>query len=471
MNPFVDLFKSAATVKLTENGGITYSSSLDPMVDAFFHLPAKRNAPEHEIIGLFMAALQSNKTLALRLLFWLRDCRGGAGEKRVPKIIYDHLSRIDPDLMVSILPNLPHYGRWDDILALPTPQVQNTADRAIWAAVTNGDRLAAKWSPREKRNPNLAERICRTNKINPALYRRTLAKTTDVVETPMCHRQWGSITYPAVPSQAMRQYSRAFRRHDEARFQRFLDSVNRGESKINTETLMPYEVIRQNSQDSKTAQTLWNNLPDYVPEGINFLPMIDLSGSMYTNVSPGLSAMRVAIALGLYLAERNSSEFANSFLSFTNNPTLHYLEPKHSLSQKIEAINQSPKGFSTNLQKAFDVIVDVAIASRCSQEELPDYLIVLSDMEFNAQGKQRTDYHLAKEKFAAHGYSCPNLIWWNIASRSTTTPVRFNDQGTCLIGGASPSVIKNLLAGNLTPYTMMMQTLGDSRYDYIQGKL
>ena len=68
------------------------------------------------------------------------------------------------------------------------------------------------------------------------------------------------------------------------------------------------------------------------------------------------------------------------------------------------------------------------------------------------------------------GYKRPDVIFWNCATSTTNDfPVSVDDNGTCLISGASPSILKSVLRCNtMSSVSILKETLNDKRYNEIR---
>lgn len=75
----------------------------------------------------------------------------------------------------------------------------------------------------------------------------------------------------------------------------------------------------------------------------------------------------------------------------------------------------------TNVEAVFDLILDAAVRNIVPQEELPETLYLISDMEFNAcvRNASVSNFASAKRRFAEHGYRLPQIVFWNVASRNS----------------------------------------------------
>lgn len=473
MNSFISTAIDMGTTTQTENGDKTYSTSLNACVDLFFQIAAIRGQPDSRVHQLFGNAFAEDPKLATKIALWARDIRGGAGERETFRHVLRYLETYHNHVLDKILHLVPVVGRWDDLFVFTSPRIKENVSKLIWSAITrekNG--LATKWCPRQ--GP-IAKQLRDAWGLSPKQYRKLLVSLTNVVETKMCAKEWDKIIYEHVPSVASARYAKAFRRHDETRYQSYLDAVKKGEKKINTVALYPYDVTKS-SVDPAAADTLWNNLPDYVREGISFIPLIDVSGSM-TSPAGGtgkLQCMDVSISLGIYLAERNKSVFKNLAVTFTTDAKIFKI-PGGSIRDKVQAVRGMSWGGSTNLDAAMNTILNVALKGNVPQKDMPTHLIVLSDMEFNSNSNY--NYHTRKyekvsvaertrESFKQAGYQMPNIIWWNIQSRHGSTPVRASEDGMALVSGFSPSIMKSILANDMNPVSQMLATVDIERYDH-----
>jgi hypothetical protein len=264
----------------------------------------------------------------------------------------------------------------------------------------------------------------------------------------------------------MSRYKNAFQRHSE-NFEKYLESVKSGEAKINASAVFPHDIFKDIS-NKKATEVQWNALENYLGDN-KMIPMIDVSSSMDIGLSEGkLTAMDVAIATGLYIADKQEGNFKDVYLTFEDNVKLEIC--KGDIVQKYRQIEGSAWGGSTNITQAFDKILDVAIRNNMSDSEMPKYLVVLSDMEFNDNRSRFTEFELTKQKFAKHEYNLPKIIWWNIAGRLGNNPVKFDDNGTCMISGYSTNILKSILScdvNNFSSLSIMDETINKERYNLI----
>ncbi len=455
-----ELVKATLTKDTTTTNGMrTNSTSLNKCLDFFFIAGASRYMEERDIISLFGAAIAENPNIALKILFWARDVRGGAGERRIFRICMLWLSENHPTMSAEVTKHIPEFGRWDDILYGDTV----TALEEIMWALGGANALCAKWMPRK--GP-VANRIRKAMDMNPKEYRQTLVALTKVVETRMCKKEWNQIGYKTVPSKAFSKYRNAFLRNDSKRFTQFLTDVKEGKSSINAGAIFPHDIIRpylnMNHRNDDAINEQWKALPNYM-EGAkeNILPVCDVSGSM-----TGLP-MEVSISLGIYISERNEGTFKDAFITFSERPQMEFLTGN--VWERSRQLSLADWGMNTNLEATFNLVLDKAVENNIPQSEMPDKLLIISDMEFDhcAQGYSAMD--MIKEKYDNAGYKMPGIVFWNVNGRMGNVPVGAKDNNTALVSGFSPTILQSILSGDLeSPLELMLKTLKNERYEVIK---
>jgi hypothetical protein len=449
----------------TENGAKTNASSLNPVLD-FFALAGAMRGRVEDAVKLFSKAYAEDELLALRALFYLRDIRGGQGERDLFRACLKEVSR---DALNKNLMLIPEYGRWDDILGLDlitivdAIRIQLEKDEE---AMGKGESvsLLAKWLPSENTSSHdtqvLAKKIYVALGLKPAQYRKkivALRKHIKLLEQKMSAKQWAEIDYETVPSQAMRKHTKAFHRNDETRFTEFLGDVVKGEKKIKTSTLFTYEVFDLVKEgEEATADALWKNLPDYT-QGNNALVIADVSGSMMGR------PMSISVSLALYFAEHNTGAFKDYFMTFSHEPQLVKVLGK-TLAAKLRNIENAQWDMNTNLESAFDAILAAAQKDKASADEIPKILYIISDMEFDGcVSGNETNLESAKRKFEAAGFTLPHVVFWNVDARNNQSPATMYDDNVTLISGSSASTFSYAVEGK-SPLESMKEILNSERY-------
>jgi hypothetical protein len=464
MNAFVEAVKSVPTITRTENGMKTFDSSKSNLVDLFFSIGASRGK---DLSTEFARALAQDETTALRLLMWARDVRGGAGEREVVRKILLNLEKTNPEALARVLPHLAEFGRWDDLLIFKTKEVKAKAFTMIGDALRAKNGLAAKWMPRQGA---LAAEIRTFFGMSPKFYRKSLVELSKTVEQNMCAQDWTNINYSHVPSLAAARYQKAFKKHDAAGYEAYKAALVTGDAKVNAAAVYPYDVIKSNKfgGDATVMQAQWDALPNYIGDEL-VLPMCDVSGSMSCPVggNANLTCMDVCVSLGLYLADKNTGPFKDMFLTFSAKSKIEIL--KGNLTAKLAQLQRSQWDMNTNLNAAFDEVLRVATAGKVDAEDMPKYILIMSDMQFD----QCTRYddsamQMIERKYAEAGYTVPNIVFWNLNARAGQSPVKFDKKGTALVSGFSPAILQSILAAeDLDPTSVMMQTLNSDRYAVI----
>ena len=470
---FLDALRQEDMV--TENGMATNSTSLNACVDLFFNIGAMRGQDKQRLIATFSKAFNEDPKRAMKLLFWARDVRGGAGERQVFKDILVYLAE-NHDLVLK--PNLhliSEYGRWDDLLSLAGTYLEKEAFTLISDALINENGLCAKWMPRKGA---VAEKLRKFTGMSPKQYRKSLVGLTSVVETKMCAKDWNSIDFGKLPSVASARYQKAFGKNAYESYSAYIASLVKGEAKINAGAVYPYDIITSLERGNATvANEQWKALPNYL-EGAKdmILPVVDVSGSMSSPAggSKTVTCMNVAISLGLYISERNEGPFKDAFITFSSKPQLQVLSG--SLNDRYTQMSDSDWGMSTDLEATFKLILDQATKHKLSQDKMPNKVLILSDMEFNSAtggggwrnegGKWNpTAQQMIDKMYSDAGYKVPQIVYWNIQSRNGGVPVAFDAKGTALVSGFSPAIMTSLLGGDIeSPQQIMDKTILSERY-------
>ena len=464
-----DMVKTDENVTLTENGMVTNPTTLNKCVDLFFSIGAMRGKSKDKVISLFNEAYNENPLVASKLLFWSRDVRSGAGERQIFRDIITHLVTTSPQTVRNNIGLIPEFGRWDDVLVLVGTELEGDMFTLIKESLTNGDALCAKWMPRKG---IVANRLRKLFKYTPKEYRKMLVNLTNVVETKMCANDWESIDYSKLPSLASSRYQKSFVKNDYDGYDEYKKDLVAGTAKVNAGAVYPYDIIKSISQggDTVVSEKQWESLPNWM-EGSNerVLPVVDVSGSMCCPAggNDNLSCMDVAISLGMYISERNEGNFKDAFITFSNTPQLQYLTG--GLTERILQLRRADWGFSTDLEAVFNLILEQAKLNDIPQDKMPTKIMILSDMQFN-QAKHRDlgSQSMIESMYNEAGYKKPDIIYWNLNSGGGNFPVEFNKDGCALVSGFSSSILKPLLAGkNMTPESIMMDTVNDERYSVV----
>lgn len=460
---------STANVARTTNGMKALASTLSNTTDLFFKIGASRGK---NITAQFEKAYREDREMALRVAQWARDVRGGAGERELFRQTLKWLEKNHKDEFVNtrLLKNVAEIGRWDDLLIFEDEMVKSIAFRLIAEALGEGNGLCAKWMPRK--GPKALE-LREFLGWSPKFYRKRLVELTKVVEQQMCAKQWNEINFSHVPSLAMSRYSKAFGKNAPDHFTAFKEALKKGDpkvAKVNAGAVYPYDIVKNvRWGDSSLADEQWKALPNFIGDA-SILPIVDVSGSMTAKAGGSqsksdVSCLDVAVSLGLYCSDKNTGPFKDVFLTFSNKPK--FVTVTGSLSQKVKTMERSDWEMSTNLHAAFDEILRVAIQNNVAREDMPKVLLIMSDMQFNCcTGFDDRAIQMIRRKYNDADYEMPNVVFWNINAYENV-PVRFDEKGTALVSGFSPSIMKAVLAADMdsmTPEAVMKKAVMSDRY-------
>ena len=464
----------------TANGMKARQNTANAITDLFFKIGAMRG---QNVIPEWTAARVQDAAIAGRIALWARDIRGGAGERKIFRDILKDLAVTDPERAMALMRKVPEIGRWDDLLVFEDEGIlQLMAFQMIKDALDVGNGLCAKWMPRQ--GP-VAAKLRAQFGWTPKFYRKRLVELTKVVEQQMCAKDWDNINFNHVPSVASARYKKAFARHTE-KYKEWTaklvstDPEVKKEVKVNAGAVYPYDVLKglyngyNVNYDKANLEHIiaqWEALPNYVGDA-NILPLVDVSGSMtapaggYQSKS-GVTCLDVSVSLGLYLADKNTGKFKDTFLTFSSDPQL--LNLKGNVVEKMKQMVTSKWEMSTNLHKAISKILQVAIESNVPQEEMPNTLLILSDMQFNSCTRyDDSAMEMIARKYSEAGYTMPNIVFWNL-NAADNVPAKFDEHGVALVSGFSPAIVKGVLTAdldNFTPEAIMLKTIMSERYDY-----
>lgn len=456
----------------TTNDMKAFASTTNPNVDYFFAAGASRGK---DITALFERAYHDDAETALRITQWMRDVRGGAGERQLFRQVLKFIEKNYKEVLFNtrLLLNVAEIGRFDDLLIFDDAEVKYLAYGIIREALEDKNQLCAKWMPRQGK---IALELRNFLGYSPKRYRKTLVELTKVVETQMCAKEWSEINFSHVPSVAMSRYTKAFGRNAPAEFTAYKDALARGDEgvKVNAGAVYPYDVIKTvNKGDAKLADLMWEALPNFIGDA-GVLPICDVSGSMrcpaggYGNKST-VTCMDVSLSLGLYCSSKNTGPFKDLFLTFAGNPKFHHLNG--TLSQRIRQMHAAGNdwGGNTNLHAAFDEILRVGVSNNVAAEDMPGALLILSDMQFDRCTRfDDSAFEMICRKYEDAGYKMPGIVWWNLNSApNNNVPVTFSQKGTALVSGFSPAILKAILSGNfdeMSPIGVMTKAIASDRY-------
>lgn len=512
MNKFMNGLTNAANYTLTENGAVTHTSTRSDLLDMFAMGAAMRKRTDEDVILMFRKAFKENPSYALKCLFYIRDIRGGQGERRFFRVCMRDLATYDTEAAMRNLRHVPEFGRWDDLYVFIGTPLEAAAlnfmkEQLALDIQCKTPSLLAKWMKSENTSSAESRRLATITRkamgMNHKQYRKTLSVLRgriNIVERLMSENRWDEIEFDKIPSKAGMIYKNAFARHDLEReksikeVQTYAEFARDITKKVNAKTLYPYECVEEaaklmgstqwgtrhrnmNDTNRLMVNKYWDNLTDYFNgASLNALAVVDTSSSMWG------TPVYVATSLGMYCAEKANGPFAGHYVSFSQNPRLVKVEGVD-FCDKVDRIIRTDLCENTDIEKTFDMLLDTAIRNGCSQEDLPQNIIIISDMEFDrARGYGRT-YDWATRTYKVNnatpetlmegiarkwrecGYQMPHLIFWNVDARQNNIPMLGNGP-ISYVSGFSPSIFQTIMTGK-TGYDLMMEKLNSERYAVI----
>lgn len=499
--------------QLTENGAIGYKTSGKALLDLNFAVGSMRDWNEGEIIRAFAKAYYEDRLIAVKWLFYLRDIRGnGMGERRIFRVCFKWLVENHFDYVLNLVEMIPEYGRYDDWVCLLDSKARDAVVSNIkkqlekdMCNMESGQpvSLLAKWLPSCNTSSEISRKagkyIAKSLGLKESEYRKNLSALRsylNVVEVKMTLKKWKDIDYSKLPSRANLIYGSAFLRNDEERRRDFLSKLVRGEVTINADTLFPSDIVNKYTihehgwendlkDKDETLEGLWEALPNYMKNDSSTLVVRDGSGSMMTTVGGSkLTALDVSTALAIYFAEHCNGQYKNKFITFSSHPEMIDLSNATCLRDKLEICYCYDDCSNTDLKSVFDLILNTAIENDLEQNELPNNILIVSDMEFDSMTSRfswrqsvthddKTDTLLSSiaEEYSMYGYTMPRLIFWNVCSRTNTIPLKENKSGVALVSGFNPAVYNMVLSDELDPYKCLLEQINSPRYDAIEMAL
>ena len=501
MNTFMENLTNAGNFTRTANGALAHKSTRSMVYDMFALGGAYRRRTDEDCILLFKNAIEENVELAMKCLFYLRDCRGGQGERRFFRVCFKWLANSSyVDVARRNLDNLSEYGRWDDLIytcvgtKLETEALDIIKKQLTLDAQCKTPSLLAKWMPSE--NASSKETVKLGNIVREYLglthkeYRKILSllrARINVLERLMSANRWDEIEFDKIPSKAGLIYKNAFARRDiiAKKYEAFAKSEK---TKVNAKTLYPYEVVHKavegtngwgynfrniSDTDKAMIEKYWTNLPDYLNgKDCKMMCVVDTSGSM--TGSQADAPINVAIALGMYCAERIGGPFKNHYISFSSRPQLIRIEGVDFVD-KVRRIYRTNLCENTNIEATFNMLLNIAKQPTTRAEDIPETIVIISDMQIDSgtgyyqshwsQATADTEMEKIRQKWNAAGFKCPKLVYWNVNASKNT--ILDNGADVTFVSGCSPVIFEQVLTG-VTGYQLMLDKLMSKRYEAVK---
>lgn len=476
--------KKATNVTVTENGDKAYKSTFNANLD-FFGGAASQRGWKTIVKDMFEKAYYENKILALKNMFYLRDINNGCGERESFRACLSSLIAMSKSDFLMIMPFIPEFGRWDDLLRF----VENVSvSDEVVAFIGNQLKedinnemcsLLGKWMPSETSKIVWKKHVARilAKKLfnnDRKAYRKTLKMLRDkidIIETKLVNRDY-SFDYNKLTGKAILKYRQAFTNNDNERYQAFLDSLKTDSSSISNKVkkLFPYELaskVKYNC-DEDLLNSMWNSLPKNSTDK-KIIVVADGSGSMMNNLyNSNATCLDIANSLALYSAERLTGDFKNKFITFSSRPRLVEIKEDKSFVENIRYIRRFDDISNTNIEATYSLIFDTSV--KCIEnghkEDIPEIVLIISDMEFDRNSIcGENTFETFKRKYEKAGIVMPKMIYWNV---NVIGNVHFTSDSynNLYVSGFSSQLFDNIAKGDCKDgITFMNDTL--RRYDFI----
>ena len=488
MNTFMNGLVDETNFGRTENGAVKHLTTKSAVLDMFALCGAYRSRSEKDCILAFKNAYEENPVLALKCLFYLRDCRGGQGERRFFRVCFRWLAENHEEAARRNLENVSEYGRWDDLIYAT---VETKLERAALVLVAKQltldmgcktPSLLAKWMPSENASSKETKRVANIVRSRLGMshkeYRKTLSvlrTRINIVEKLMSQNRWDEIEFDKIPSKAGLVYKNAFARRDiiAKKYEEFAKDETKT---VNASTLYPYEIVEKalhsSGADTDVAmiEKYWENQIDILNgEPCKMLCVCDTSGSMHG------TPINVAIGLSMYCAERIGGDFKNHYISFSSRPQLIKIEGVNFVD-KVHRIYRTNLCENTNIEATFDLLKKIALNSK--PEDVPEVITIISDMQIDnmtgcgcggntphwTEKTAMTEMEKIRASWEDDGLKCPRLVYWNVDARNNT--ILDAGPNVSFVSGFSPIIFKQVITG-VTGWDLMIQTICSPRYDNI----
>lgn len=520
VNELKATLKRENNYQVTENGAVGYKSTGKALTDLNFRVTSMRNGITADDMSLFCEAMNEDLEYAIKWLFFARDVRGGMGERDVFQKFYMKYAELYPNEAKATLKLVAEFGRWKDVIdIINIDQDNNLGGLELVSETFHSDikncmagksiSLLAKWMPSINASGKArqqAKRFAKYFGLSYETYRKMLSKLRaylDVTEVKTCANRWCEIDYNKVSSNANKRYMNAFKKHDGERYtehcMKALD-VTSNDVKMHASVLFPHEIwekytklpglsyeecefrssrygLRYQTEPAPadiSLEAMWKNLADLGDCG-NTMVVVDGSGSMTCGYPKPIN---IARSLGVYFAERCKGEFNNILMEFSSSPKLIDLNGCDTLRDKIVELSKYTACSNTDIEAVFMLILQTAINENMKQSDLPDRILIVSDMEFDEATNQTKCMYGMKalfdelaDMFSKYGYKLPKLVFWNVNSRTKTIPMTENEMGVVLVSGFSPNIMSMVMSNKTDPWLALKEKLDSNRYDCISDTL
>lgn len=527
VNELKNEIKKQNNYQLTENGAVGYKSTGSLLTDLNFRVSSMRNEVTIDDMNIFVQAMKEDLEYAIKWLFFMRDIRCGMGERDTFQKFYMKYALCFPKEAKATFKLISEFGRWKDvidIINMDTNDILGGMDLVkdvLYNDMKNcmegkSITLLAKWMPSINASGKAriqAKKYIKHFGLSKESYRKMLSKLRaylDITEVKTCDNRWSEIDYNKVSSNANKRYINAFKKHDNERYMehclKALDTSTNLNVKMHASVLFPHEIwdkytklpglsyidcyyrgkgyydwVSNPAPADISLEAMWKNLAEMGDCG-NTMVVVDGSSSMTDCIKSknfNVKPIDVARSLGVYFAERCKGEFNNILMEFSSKPKLIDFNDCKTLRDKIIKISNYTDCSNTDIEAVFMLILQTAVNANMNQSDLPDRILIVSDMEFDMASRNtqcniygmKGLFEKLSDRFMKYGYKLPKLIFWNINSRTNTIPMTENEMGVIMISGFSPNIMSMVMSGQTDPWIALKDKLDEKRYNCISDIL
>lgn len=432
-----------------------------------------RNINIHDLFNYLHKSWRQDKLKTIAIIFNARDRINGKKEKKISNQCMLWLKEYhNPIYKKNIITYINNYGCWNDLNYLINYSNNNNYEYKLFAEQLKKDKdllnnnenisLCAKWiiNPNTRKTIKIARYLFEDIKNYHEKYRKEyiipLRKRLDIIETKLCNKDWENIDYSKIPTGALRKYKNAFIKNDRDSYNSYLNDVATNKIKMKITGLLPHEIIKKyldcNLTYDETLELQWNTFIDTYKNVEGIVPIVDISGSMFSGLS-NIKPVYVSIALGLLISSINKGFLHNKIITFSEIPV--FLEiTGEKLHEKIKCILKSPFGLNTDFLKVADLLI--------SNDFEYKKLICFTDMQFDNCTKTTIEdiHNQFINKFIDNNKEIPELIYWNLNNSFNNIPINNSMRNTSLLSGFSEQLLYAILENdNLTPEILMNKIL------------
>ena len=426
------------------------------------------------------------------------------GERRFFRVCFKWLCDNYPEAAKRNLDYVSEFGRWDDLIytaadtKLEDYMLFKIKEQLVLDLDCKTPSLLGKWLPSENASSytttKMANKVRKYLKMTHKQYRKVLSSLRtkiNIVEKLMSENRWDEIEFDKIPSRAGLIYRNAFARRDLIQ-QKYKEFIKSEKTTVNTKDLYPYDIVAKATKmfdwwgelkadvdeiEKESLEKYWSQLPNYFKDdNTSMLCVVDTSSSMQG--SEAAAPINIAISLGMYAGERARGPFKDHYISFSSRPQLIRIEGVDFVD-KVRRIYATNLCENTNINLVFDLLKDMVLTGKAKKEDLPETIVILSDMQIDSGsgsgGWYRQDAWTSetaasemekiRQQWEIAGLKLPKLVYWCIESRDNT--VLDCGPNVTLCSGASPILFEQIMQG-VTGLDLMKQKLLSDRYKNIK---